>query len=67
MIPKYFKFDPPTNKVKFKLGTVAADVNELHVTDKEIENEMKRKLTKEIKTLKIDVPFQKNLDRQCKD
>ena len=33
----------PTNKVKFKLGTTAPDVNELHATDQGTVNEMKRK------------------------
>ena len=61
MIPTDLKFYLLTNKVKFKLGNVAPDINELHATDKETEDEMKQESTKEIKTLKIDVRFQKNL------
>ena len=55
MIPKNPKFDLLSNKVKFKLGTVASDINELHVTDKESETEMKRRSMGEIKTFEIDV------------
>ena len=54
MIPKDPRFDLPTNKVEFNLGTVAPDINELHATDNETDNKMKRKLTKEIKMLETD-------------
>ena len=58
MILKDSKFDLPTNKVKFKLGTVAPDINELHITDKETEIEIQKKSMEEIKSLEIDVQFQ---------
>ena len=51
MIPIDPKFDLATNKVKFKLGTVALDMNELHDTDNKTKTEMKRKSMEEIKTL----------------
>ena len=43
-IPTNPKIDLPTNKVKFELETVAAGVNELCATHKEIGNETKQAL-----------------------
>ena len=49
----------PTNKVKIKLGTIAQNVTKLYATDQKAVNEMEINTFEEMKTLDIEVPFQK--------
>ena len=48
-IPTDPNADLPTNRVKLKLGTVAADVNEFHATHQETKNETKQASIDKIK------------------